>query len=193
MSIAHAASILLSATSIVFLAELGDKTMISTAILAMRTKRFLSMLLISVSAFIVANTVAVLAAWVLEYAVNRIVVSVIAGLLFIVVGLWMLKEREEEFKEFREGIVAYFLAITFAEMGDKTQLAVFTTALATGQPLHVLVGGIIGYTIANAIGVIIVKLLGERVQWTKVKVFASAIMICIGLWLLVETLYEVLT
>ncbi len=190
MTMVNALSVLLSAVGIVFLAELGDKTMISTAVLAMRTKRFLIVLLISILAFVVANMIAILAAWILGYMIERVFISTIAGLLFIAVGIWMLIEREEELKEFRGGIAACFLAITLAEIGDKTQLAVFTTALATGCPLYALMGGIIGYTIANAIGVLVVKILGDKVQWTKIKTLASAIMIGIGLWLLIEVLVE---
>ncbi len=151
------------------------------------------MLLISVLAFVVANVVAVLAAWVLGYVVEESVLGVVAGLLFIAVGMWMFMERGEELREFRGGLAACFLAIALAEMGDKTQLAVFTAALATGQPLYALAGGVVGYTIANAIGVLIARVLGDRVRWSRVKILASAVMVCIGLWLFVEALYGVLS
>lgn len=175
-------------TGTIFLAEFGDKTMISTAILAIRTRRFVATLLLSTSAFTVANTMTVIVAWVLRLVINEFVINVTAAMLFIAVGVWMLVENGEKPKEFRKGMVPYFLAIMLAEIGDKTQLAMFTVALATGYPHYALIGGIAGYTMANAIGVLVAKIIGEKVPWRRVKALASAVMICIGLWLLIETL-----
>lgn len=180
-------------TGTVFLAELGDKTMISTAVLAIRTRRFVTTLLLSTLAFAVANTLTVLAAWALRYVISELVVNAIAAALFIVVGIWMLTENGEKPRELRKGLVPCFLAIMLAEIGDKTQLALFTAALATGYPHYALIGGIAGYAMANSAGVFMAKVVGEKVPWCKVNAFASTVIICIGLWLLIETLLSLLT
>ncbi|MEM0000142.1 MAG: TMEM165/GDT1 family protein [Desulfurococcaceae archaeon] len=184
----QAITVISSTTGAVFLAELGDKTMISTAALAMRTRRFAVILILSTLAFTVANTVAVMVAWTLRYVISRFLVNVIAAALFIGVGAWMLVGDGEEPGELRKGLAPYFLAVVLAEMGDKTQLTVFTVTLATGYPHYVLIGGIVGYAMANALGIIIAKIIGKGVPWCKMKVLASTILVCIGLWLLIETL-----
>jgi len=180
-------STILSVAGIVFLAELGDKTMISTAILALRTKRFVLTLMLSLMGFVLANSFVITIAWLLHLAVSSELVNLIGGSLFIVVGTWMLIERTES-KTLGGGAALGFLTIALAELGDKTQIAMFTIALTTSTPIYVLIGGALGYVAANVIGVLIARMLSLRFPWRKIKVFASAIMMSVGLWLIIKTL-----
>ncbi len=178
-------SIILSVAGLVFLAELGDKTMISTAILALRTRRFVLTLALSTIGFLMANSFVILIAWLLRLVVSPKLISLISGALFIVVGIWMIIERGES-KTLSGSVALGFLTIALAELGDKTQVALFTTVLAIGNPLYAMAGGVLGYIAANLVGLAIALMLSSRFQWNKIKVFASLIMMSVGLWMLLR-------
>lgn len=180
---------LATTVTLVFIAELGDKTMISTAIFAVQTRRFPAVFLVSILGFTLANLISVGAGFVLRQALDLSIVQLIAALLFIIIGLWMLfLEKDQASERAKYGLTACFLSVFLSEMGDKTQLAVFSSAALYGLPLITLIGGIIGYALANAIGLILAVVASKRLKWSRVKKYAALIMIAIGAWLTLSVL-----
>jgi Ca2+/H+ antiporter, TMEM165/GDT1 family len=78
-----------------------------------------------------------------------------------------------------------FALVFLAELGDKTQLAVFTLAAETTSPWGVLIGAGIALLLATVLAVLLAvavhHLLPEA--WTKwIRVGAGALFILVGVW-----------
>ena len=186
-----ALALFLLAVSAVFVAEFGDKTMISTIILAIETRGFARVLVASIGGFTVANVIAVLLGCVVRLVVDLTIAKVLAAAPFFAIGLWMILRSEgEQSRVLKYSLIACFLMVFLMEMGDKTQLSVFSLTILYENPLVVLTGGLLGYAIANSIGIIIAKYLGNRIDWSKVEKYAGLVMILIGIWLTIEYLTQ---
>ncbi len=143
---------------LIFLAEMGDKTQLVCMTLAAKHRHW-PVLLGSIAAFLVLNTLAVvfgagLAQWVPE----RVLAGVVA-VLFAVFGIISLRAKEEDGDEEvaeRPGhgiFLTAFLMLFLAEMGDKTQLAVAGMA-STLPSVPVWVGATIALSATSALGVL---------------------------------------
>jgi putative Ca2+/H+ antiporter (TMEM165/GDT1 family) len=178
---------LLLSIGLVFTAEIGDKTMISTIILALQTGRFIQVVGASILGFTLANIIAVVVGFIARSMVDLSILKILAGILFIGVGFWMImgKEEEEE-KTSLYGVLAAFLTVFLMEMGDKTQITVFTLSMLYDNPLIVLIGGVLGYGVANISGLLVAKYIEGRVDWLKIKKYAGLVMVFIGVVVVVE-------
>ncbi|MGC8983299.1 MAG: TMEM165/GDT1 family protein [Desulfurococcaceae archaeon] len=171
-----------STAALIFLAELGDKTMIATMALAMQTRRYFETLLTSLAAFVLANTISIGAGCLVRHAVDLSLVHLVASALFVAFGAWILLGREGAAQtRVGSGLLACFLAVFISEMGDKTQLAVFSSVLLYGSPVLVMLGGALGYGLASVIGVLAAKIIETRLGWSKVRLGAGVAMIVVGL------------
>lgn len=178
---------LVTTIALVFIAELGDKTMLSTAIFAVQTQRFIAVFVASICGFTLANVLAVGVGYAVRQIVDLSIIQLLAAALFIIIGIWMLiSSNGEDTTVRRVGLTACFLAVLLSEMGDKTQLAVFSSTILYGYPLVVLIGGVIGYALANTVGLTIAKVASSRLEWVKVKKYAALVMIAIGAWMVLS-------
>lgn len=148
---------ILSTFGLIFLAEIGDKSQLVCMTLAARY-RHTPVLLGSIAAFVVLNTLAVvfgvgLAKWIPDYILASAVT-----ILFGVFGVKLLLTGEEDesvetVEKSDHGIfVTTFLMLLLAEMGDKTQLAVAGLA-ATLPPVAVWIGGTLALITTSALGI----------------------------------------
>ncbi|OAI06902.1 TMEM165/GDT1 family protein [Methylomonas methanica] len=140
-------------------AEIGDKSQLVCMTLASR-HRAAPVLWGAIAAFILLNTLAVvfgaaIAKWLPEY-----IVAATVALLFAVFGLHALLNHEDEdddedvAEKSGHGIFfTTFVLITFAEFGDKTQLAVVAFS-STAQPLAVWLGSTLALAFTSALGVL---------------------------------------
>ena len=154
----------LVSTSIVALAEMGDKTQLLSLVLAARFRRPLPIALGILVATLANHAVAgLLGSWITSLVGPDLMRWILAA-SFVAMALWMLvpdslddnAASPARFGVFVTTVVAFFLA----EMGDKTQVA--TVALAARFPqelLAVVAGTTLGMMLAN----VPVVLLGERV------------------------------
>lgn len=142
---------------VIFLAELGDKSQLVCMTLAARHRRW-PVLIGAVAAFVVLNSLAVifgvgLAQWIPE----RLLAAAVA-ILFAVFGVIALRaeEADEDAPDqnwSHKGIVlATFMMIFLAEMGDKTQLAIAGLG-ATLPPVAVWTGATAALSLTSALGV----------------------------------------
>ncbi len=74
-----------------------------------------------------------------------------------------------------------FVLITFAEMGDKTQLLALAFA-SKFKPLHVLVGISIGSFLNHGIAIALGNYISKFVPIGQIQLFASLLFILFGLW-----------
>ncbi len=148
---------------VIFVAELPDKTMIATIVLASR-HRPLPVWIGAAAAMLVNSAVAVGAGRLLQFLPHRAVEAVVTT-LFAAGSLYLLLTREtavaREGEEQAEKIVsdrhialASFAVIVVAELGDLTQILTANLAAHYHQPWSVFVGAAAALIIVMGIGVI---------------------------------------
>jgi len=148
---------------LVFVAELPDKTMIASIVLASR-HRPLPVWVGTASAMVVNSAIAVAAGRLLALLPHR-VVSIVVAVLFGAGALYLLFTRESS--EDREGTevaervssdrrvaLTAFAVIVAAEMGDITQVLTANLAAHYRQPWAVFIGAAAALVAVTSIGVV---------------------------------------
>ena len=186
----------LISTSIVTLAEMGDKTQLLALLLAARFRKPLPILL----AILFATTInhglsAVLGQW-LTTVLNPEVLLWILALGFIGMAIWMLipDELGDESDNIRKwqklGVFgATFILFFLAEIGDKTQIATVALAARYDSILWVTIGTTLGMMIANAPAVFIGNKLAERLPIALIHKIGAAIFLMVGVTTLLQHYY----
>lgn len=148
---------------IIFIAELPDKTMIASIVLASRYPP-LPVWIGTSSAMVLNTVIAIAAGRLLQLLPHRVVDGVVAG-LFAVGALYLLLGREEQ--QEREGeetaerltkphriSLAAFGVVVLAELGDVTQILTANLAAHYGRPWSVAVGAGAALVLVTTIGVV---------------------------------------
>ncbi|ABM35310.1 TMEM165/GDT1 family protein [Paracidovorax citrulli] len=176
----------LVSTSIVALAEMGDKTQLLSLVLAARFRKpwpiVLGILVATTANHALAGAVG---AWVTT-VIGPQMLRWILGLSFIAMAVWMLipdKLDDDEtggtprFGVFGTTLVAFFLA----EMGDKTQVATVMLAAQYSAYFWVVAGTTLGMMLANAPVVWLGERITRRVPIRAVHVVSAVIFVVLGL------------
>ncbi len=82
-------------------------------------------------------------------------------------------------------VLSTFALVFLAELGDKTQLAVFTLAAETTSPWGVLIGAGIALLLSTLLAVLLAVAVHHLLPdaWTKwIRVGAGALFILVGAW-----------
>lgn len=165
-------------------AEIGDKSQLVCMTLASRHRPW-PILLGAVAAFSLLNTLAVvfgaaLASWLPQYAVAASV-----AVLFAAFGLHALHvsddDDDDEVKE-KSGhgiFFTTFVLLTFAEFGDKTQLAVVALS-TTALPAAVWLGSTVALTATSALGVLAGRTVLQKVPLTLLHRISGAIFLILA-------------
>jgi Ca2+/H+ antiporter, TMEM165/GDT1 family len=174
---------LLFSTSVVALAEMGDKTQLLSFVLAAKLKRrgpiLLGILVATLANHFLAGAVGV---W-LARLVAPDTLRWIVALSFFAFAFWALKpdslDREPPvhgMSVFLTTLVAFFLV----EMGDKTQLATVALAARYDALVIVVLGTTLGMMIANLPAVWIGEALSRRVNMRLMRWVAAALFVVLG-------------
>lgn len=190
---------------LVALAELGDKTMLLTLVLASRYR--LGTVLAGVAAAILAlQALAVIVGASVGMIVPVSMLSWIVGGLFVVFGAWMLLtapagDGEGEVRaSARAGMLTAFASFFLAELGDKTQImtaAIAADPAALSKPLAavglssavpsgipavagVFVGSSLAMMAVNGIAGVLGSALGARLPRTVMARVAGAVFLATG-------------
>jgi putative Ca2+/H+ antiporter (TMEM165/GDT1 family) len=162
--------VLASSYSLLFVAEMGDKSQLIAMTLACRF-RAQPVILGVLGAFLVLNLLAVgLGQALLQWVPERAVLALAGGLfLFFAYRSWSEAEAEADDSDsdpalVRGALLVSFFAIFLAELGDKTQLAMIGLAAATGAPGSVLVGGTLALWTVSLIGILAGGVLLRRID-----------------------------
>ena len=175
----------LTSTTLVALAEIGDKTQLLSFVLAARLRKpwpiIAGIFVATLLNHALAGSVGV---WLAQLiAPHRL--PWITGAVFIAFGLWALHpdSLDEDPKIHRAGaFVTTTLAFFIAEMGDKTQFA--TMALAAqfqGALVAVVMGTTLGMMLANVPAVMVGERLARRLPLTAIRGIAAAVFIATGI------------
>jgi len=178
----------LTSTSIVAVAEMGDKTQLLSFVLAARFRKpwpiVLGILLATLANHFLAGAVG---AWIASL-VSPATLKWIVAISFFAFGLWALKpdQLEEDPAMPSAGVfLTTLMAFFLVEMGDKTQLATVALAARYDSLVAVVLGTTLGMMIANAPAVWMGEKLAHRVNMTYMRWVAAALFVVLGVLTLV--------
>jgi len=179
---------LLSALSLVFLAELGDKTQLVA--LGMGARYRLGPVLVGVAlAYAVTNLLSVVVGGLLGATLPTTAIGIAGGILFLGFAVWNLRAGEDDDADEAVAIdrkrivLSVATAMFVAELGDKTMLATATLA-ARGNPVLVWVGATIGIVLSGFVGVFAGRATGARLPERAIRYGSSALFAIFGVVLI---------
>lgn len=181
---------LLKAFSLIFIAEMGDKTQILAMAFASKFKIKHVLIGVFIGSFF-NHALAVLLGSNLHHIVPLETLSIVAGFSFIVFGLWNLKVDvdEEKSKLSKYGpVVTVSLAFFIGELGDKTQLAAIALSTDAVYPILILTGTVLGMVFTSMVGILIGRKLGNKIDEFYIKLGASFIFLLFGYIKLLESI-----
>lgn len=175
---------LLISTSVVALAEMGDKTQLLSFVLAAKFRHKGSIILGILFATLANHFLAAYAGVWLASLVSQQALRWIVALSFFAFGAWALRpDKLEEDRSLRGTSVflTTLLAFFLVEMGDKTQLATVALAARYEALVAVVLGTTLGMMIANIPAVWIGEALAHRVNMGALRWVAAALFALVGL------------
>lgn len=154
---------------LVFVTELGDKSMLLALTFGSRYRAWLVITAVVIAGALVM-AIAVIAGGAVDAALPTSWIAGIAGLLFIAFGIWTWfnvdSDEDVESASVRTDgawltVLAIVGAFVIAEVGDKTQLAVLSiSGLSPASRVGVWAGGAAGFVLVDSMAV----LLGDRLR-----------------------------
>ena len=179
-------SIAVSAFSLLFLAEMGDKSQLLAMTLACRY-RTTTVIAGTFAAFAVLNLLAVLVGQALFASLPQGWLLATAGALFLIFAYrsWQDSDGEDDTgadcQPERGGLVTSFLLIFVAELGDKTQLAMVALVAGTGDLWAVFAGGTLALWTVSLLGILFGAALVRRLPTRWVHRGAAVLFTAFGL------------
>jgi putative Ca2+/H+ antiporter (TMEM165/GDT1 family) len=172
---------LFTACSIILLAELFDKTQMTTIVLSLSSSPWHVFLGSMLAFFLVDGMSAFFGGFLLSFLPSELV-SLCSGLVFIAMGMISMLRKDGDIKVEKGGVgfVKAFSLVTLMELGDKTQLASIILAVELGSPLLVLIGVMLAFAITTGIGILLGAKLLRRIPRAYVKLGSSALFILFG-------------
>jgi putative Ca2+/H+ antiporter (TMEM165/GDT1 family) len=176
----------------IFVAEMGDKSQLMALAFATRFRAIPILVGITIATALV-HAVSVGIGAVLQLSLPTRAINVAAGLLFFGFAVWTfrgdtLTTADEERVERAGGnsaVATASLAFFLSELGDKTMLATITLA-TTYSPLGVWLGSTLGMVAADALAILVGRVLGTRLPERGVRIGAAVLFVIFGVLLLVE-------
>lgn len=173
-------------TSVVTLAEMGDKTQLLSLILAARYRKPVPIVFGILVATLLNHALAgALGAW-LSSLMSPSTLNWVMAAAFIAMGLWILvpdQLDEDEVAVPKKQMGVFFATVTaffLAEMGDKTQFATIALAAQYSSVFTVVLGTTLGMMLANVPAVYLGNRFAERLPTKIVHMVAALIFIGIG-------------
>jgi putative Ca2+/H+ antiporter (TMEM165/GDT1 family) len=194
-------SLFFSTFSLIFLAELPDKTALATLLLASKAGK-LSVFSGVALAFLIQCLIAVgVGSWIGK--LSPIWVKAATGVLFLVFAVHSFKKISEEESEesapvsgvkngFLDQAIKAFLVIFFAEWGDLTQLS--TASLAARNPdglTTVFTASLLALWSVTAIAVVLGQRLGQWVSPKRLLAGSATLFGMMGAWFLIEAALQI--
>lgn len=173
---------LIKALSLIFMAEMGDKTQIIAMTFA--TQFTVTQVLSGVALGVFFNHgIAIVLGSILGSYLNPTYLDLISGALFIFFGYNALKLQESEEVGSRKSmspIKVVALAFFVGELGDKTQLSALALSADASYPFIILIGTTIGMVLVSSLGILIGSKLGGKIPEIGLKIASSLVFIGFG-------------
>jgi len=175
---------LLLSTSVVALAEMGDKTQLLSFVLAAKLKHRMAIIMGIFFATLANHFFAgSVGAWLASLLSPQTLKWVIA-ISFFAFGVWALRpDRLDENQNLKGAgvFVTTLIAFFIVEMGDKTQLATVALAARYDSLTSVVMGTTLGMMIANVPAVWVGEKLTHRINMKVMHWIAAALFIALGI------------
>ncbi len=182
-------SFLVSITTVA-IAEMGDRTQLLSLMLAAQYRRPWAILAGVLCATLASHLLAGLVGVRLGRFLTPTVLDAIVGVSMIGMALWTLKPDtlDDDATKMRGAgaFMATFIAISIAEIGDKTQIATVALAAAYSNLPAVVAGTTAGMVLANAPVVFLGKAFATRLPLKAIHYVASASFVILGVVFLVR-------
>ncbi|MCA1783128.1 MAG: TMEM165/GDT1 family protein [Dermatophilaceae bacterium] len=186
----------LVAAGVVFLAELGDKSQLMALAMAAKHRArdvFIGMFFAILLMFAIAVGLGALLGTFLDD--HRDVVTIGAGVIFLLFAVWTLRDDDDDDDEeldtlspmagSRTVITAAFTAFVIAELGDKTQLASATLAMRDGfWPVYL--GSVVGEVAAIGLAIVVGAVAGKHLPELLIRYGAAALFAVFGVIMIVQ-------
>ncbi|WP_436524403.1 TMEM165/GDT1 family protein [Actinoplanes sp. HUAS TT8] len=177
--------------AVIFVAELGDKSQLMAMTFATRFRLVPTLIGITAATALV-HLVSVGIGYGLGAAIPTDWISLVAGVAFLAFGAWTLRgdkltddEKSKAERSSGSAILAVGGAFFLAELGDKTMLATITLATQHGW-FAVWIGSTVGMVAADALAIVVGRLLGRHLPEHIIKWGAAALFAIFGIWLIAE-------
>jgi putative Ca2+/H+ antiporter (TMEM165/GDT1 family) len=178
----------LIATSVVALAEMGDKTQLLSLLLAARYREPWPIVLGILTATIANHAAAAIFGQLVQSYLTPEVLRWVLGLSFLAVAAWTLvpdRMEEEDHAAYRHGpFVATTILFFLAEIGDKTQVATIMLAARYPSLPMVVTATTLGMLLANAPVVWLGGKAAERLPLRTIRTIAAALFAVLGVYAL---------
>lgn len=171
--------------------EMGDKTQLAMMAMAARYKHTMQIFLGAMAASAIVDGSAVVLGNYLTRFIPRRPVSMIAGAVFILFGIYSLIKKDEKEKTAsptkRSVFIAAFLLFFVSEFGDKSQFAALLFGTQYSLPLTLL-GTLAAIAVLLVIMLAAGKYISKKLDEEKVNVFSAMLFIGIGIWTILRAL-----
>ncbi len=173
----------LKASSLIFMAEMGDKTQIIAMTFA--TQYMVRHVLSGVALGVMANHgIAIILGALIGNMITVEIVDLIAGGLFIFFGWNALKIDDSEDIENKiklHPIWTVALAFFIGELGDKTQLTAMALSAESDFPAVILAGTTFGMVATSGLGIFVGSRIGGKIPETGLKIASSIVFLGFGI------------
>ncbi len=181
---------LLRAFFFIFAAEMGDKTQILAMTFATQYKVQKVLLGVLIGSALNHGIAIALGSY-LSSVIPLDKIQLVAGLMFVVFGLWTLKsDNEEEEKSNKKSfgpVITVAIAFFLGELGDKTQLTAMTLGTDANYPIFILFGTVLGMLATSSLGIFVGSIIGDKVPEFAIKLVSSGIFLFFGTLKLFQT------
>lgn len=175
-----------TSTSLVALAEMGDKTQLLSLILAARYRKPIPIIIGIFLATLLNHAGAAGVGVLLANVLSQNILNWLVVASFLLMAGWILipdklDENEVALPKKQMGVlIATTIAFFFAEMGDKTQVVTIALSAHYQDFFSVLMGTTLGMMLANAPVVYLGNRFANRLPIKTVHLIASFIFIVLG-------------
>jgi putative Ca2+/H+ antiporter (TMEM165/GDT1 family) len=177
--------------SVVFIAELGDKSQLMTMTYSLRHRWWVVLSGVGIASFLV-HGLSVTIGHFLGLTLPERPIAFAAALAFLGFALWTWREgragvSDEDIKvaEPRFVLFAVISSFVLAELGDKTMLATVTLA-SDHNWAGVWIGATLGMVLADGAAIAVGAVLHKRLPEHFLHSLASVLFLLFGLWLLFD-------
>ena len=179
-------------TGLVSIAEIGDKTMLLSIVMAATWRRPAPIILGIFAATLLNHAFAALAGTVLAHFITGDWMRWIVGIAFLGFAAWALipDTLDEQRGEVQRGFQAIFWTTASAffliEMGDKTQVATAMLAARFENLPLVVAGSTLGMMLVNGPAVVLGETAAKTLPLKWIRLAAAAGFAATGLWILLS-------
>ena len=165
-------------------AELGDKTQLGLVMLSASLQKPRAIFLGMITGYVIVTGVGVLIGQALLAIIPLSLLTLISGLIFVAVGILMLKlNTGTDVPSTRSGkpFQAASLMIILTELGDKTQVVTITLAARFAQPIAVFCGVLLALALVDGLSIVLAGHVGKRLPTGKIKKVSALVFIVLGI------------